>query len=87
MEITLTYNFGGEHYYYYHEVVYEDITDYLTPSGKDLEMELTYQAGIIKVIREFGINADNVENDEYFIKYLHEKYKDLAKEKYESEKE
>lgn len=100
--ITLTDYVGGypkkKHYEEYNydfetDITEEDIVNYLFPTCmKNTNDEKIYKSGLQKAIRFFvdqnSIDFDCLENDEYLMEYLKERYKDKALDKlFEDENE
>lgn len=89
--MELTYEYKGKKFDYEVCPTIDDIIDYLTPSyTKFSEEELNaYQFGTRKVISQNWFDIEKIEKDEFFIKYMKEKYEADAiafyKENYEED--
>ena len=63
-----------------------DIVDYLMPQGeKDKGKANYYMTKMLEFLLECGaVDESELENDEYFVEFMKERYEEQAKEEWES---
>ena len=85
--IKIKYNFNGEIFEYECDYTLQDICDYLIPPKVHFATgeKIAYIEGMKKVINNFGLNKDMVEEDEYFAEYLKKRYEEIARESFEND--
>jgi len=89
MKITINYNFNGTMFAYDVLVSEEDFCDYLLPKSIITTYSMTdkeivaYREGIKKVLKNFDLDADKLEENDYFVEFLKTRYEEIARQEFE----
>ena len=77
---------GNVEYEYEKDIGIDDVVAYLMPRLEDKEQRMLYRTALENMFdflqQSDAINMDELENDEYFVEYIHDKYEEEAFEEY-----